>query len=312
MRGSVVYQVQQVFQAVNEIGASKHAAKEEARAEGAATWHQVGKELGVYSYSTADAYRDVWRACLGFAKENLGIKDIEKLSGEAVRAFLDSKIDQGVARATFGQYAAACEKLEVALNRFSEQHSTGREYQFSSDIQAARDAAVSLERFEGSRAYADPDRLVQAVAGERYNLAAALQREGGARISEINHVNHGQLQGLRGDRHTGELKGWVHVEGKGGKEREIGVSPATYARLEKAVAAGTRFEFDKDAYRVELKQAAARTGQEYEGSHGLRWSWAQERHAELQERGMTYEQSLTQVSQEMGHERGDITEHYLR
>jgi integrase len=310
MRGSVVYQVQQIFQSVNEIGASKHAAKEEARAEGAATWHQVGKELGVYSYSTADAYRDVWRACLGFAKDNLGIKDIEKLSGEAMRAFLASKVDQGVARATFGQYAAACEKLEVALNRYAEQHGTGKEYQFSSDIQAARDSAVKLEKFEGSRAYANPYRLVQAVSG-RYSLVAALQREGGGRISEVNHISLSQLRGLREDRHTGELKGWVHVEGKGGKEREIGVSPETYARLEKVVEV-SRFEFDKDAYRVELKHAAAMSGQDYEGSHGLRWSWAQERHAELQERGMTYEQSLSEVSQEMGHERGDITEHYLR
>lgn len=312
MRGSTVYQVQQVFQAVNEIGSSKHAAKAEARAEGAKTWHQVGKELGVYSYSTADAYREVWRSCLDYAKENLGIRDIEKLSGEAVRAFLSSKIDEGVARATFSQYAAACEKLEVALNRFAEQHGTGRAYGFSSDIKTAREAAGNLERFEGSRAYANPNRLVQAVAGERHGLAAALQREGGARISEINHIRPTQLQGLRADRHTGELKGWIHVEGKGGKERELGVSPATYARLEKAVGEDRRFEFDKDAYRGELKQAAARSGQEYEGSHGLRWSWAQERHAELQERGMTYEQSLTQVSQEMGHERGDITEHYLR
>jgi len=312
MRGSTVYQVQQVFQTVNEIGVSKHEAKAHARAEGAATWHQVGKELGVYSFSTADAYRDVWRACLDYAKGNLGVKDIEKLSGEAVRAFLVSKVDQGVAHATFGQYAAALEKLEVALNRYAEQHGTGRQYAFSGEIQGARDVAVNLERFEGSRAYADPDRLVAAVEREPHNLAAALQREGGARISEINHVTRGQLQGMREDPRTGELKGWVEVEGKGGKEREIGVSPATYARLDALIGGGQRFEFDKDAYRADLKAAAAKTGQEYEGSHGLRWSWAQERHAELQEHGMTYEQSLTQVSQDMGHERGDITEHYLR
>jgi hypothetical protein len=49
-----------------------------------------------------------------------------------------------------------------------------------------------------------------------------------------------------------------------------------------------------------------------EGNHSLLWSLAQERHAELQERGMTYEQSLSEVSQEMGHERVDISEHYLR
>jgi integrase len=118
--------------------------------------------------------------------------------------------------------------------------------------------------------------------------------------------------GVRKDPHTDELKGWVAVQGKGGKEREIGVSPRTYARLVSMVGAGERFEFDKDAYRAELKDAAAKTAQCYEGSHGLRWSWAQERHTELQRTGMTYEKSLTQVSQDMGHERADITEHYLR
>ncbi len=312
MRGSVVYQVQQVFQAVNEIGASKHAAKLEARASGAATWHQVGKELGVYSYSTADAYRDVWRGCLSYAKEHLGIRDIEKLSGKAVGAFLMSKVDQGVAHATFGQYAAAMEKLEVALNRYADEHGTGQAYAFSGEIQGARDVAVNLERFDGSRAYAAPDRLVSAVEGEQHNLAALIQREGGSRISEANHITADQLRGLRKDPHTGELKGWFEVEGKGGKVREIGVSPATYVRLEVAVKGGVRFEFDKNAYRAHLKGAAAKTGQKYEGSHGLRWSWAQERHSALQQRGMNYEKSLSQVSQEMGHERGDITEHYLR
>ncbi len=312
MRGSIVYQVQQVFQTVNEIGSSKHEAKAEARAGGAATWHQVGKELGVYSYSTADAYRDVWRACLDHAKQTAGIKDIEKLSGEAVRAFLVSKVDQGVAHATFGQYAAGCEKLEVALNRYAEQHGTGREYAFSPSIQGARDVAVDLERFEGSRAYVNPDRLVAAVEKEQHNLAASIQREGGCRISEVNHITQNQLRGLREDPHTGEPKGWVYVEGKGGKEREVGVSPETYARLDVVVANGQRFEFDKDAYRADLKEAAAKTGQNYEGSHGLRWSWAQERHQELQQLGMTYDQTLSQISAEMGHERGDITEHYLK
>ena len=62
------------------------------------------------------------------------------------------------------------------------------------------------------------------------------------------------------------------------------MSLETYTRLELVIADGTRFEFDKDAYRADLKEAAAKTGQDYEGSHGLRWSWAQERHAKLQER----------------------------
>ena len=311
MRGSVVYQVQQIFGTLNEIGTSKHQAKAVARGRGASTWHAVGKELSIYSYNTADAYRDVWRACLEYAKASQGIKDVEKLSGEAVRAFLMSKVDQGVAHATFGQYAAALEKLEVGLNRYALQNGTGLEYAFSAAIQEVRDVAVNLERFAGSRAYSFPDRLVQIVQGERYFLAAAIQRESGARISEANHLIKESLRGLRPDDLTGQIKGWIYVAGKGGKEREIGVCPETYARIEKVVE-NSRFEFDKDAYRSELKSAAKKTGQDYEGSHGLRWSWAQERHQELQQLGLTYDQTLSHISQEMGHERGDITEHYLR
>lgn len=106
-------------------------------------------------------------------------------------------------------------------------------------------------------------------------------------------------------------KGWIYVKGKGGKEREVGVSLDTYALLQAIVIHG-RFEFNKDSYRKALSKAAQVTDQEYQGSHGLRWSWAQDRHKVLQKSGLTYEQTLTRISQEMGHERGDITEHYLR
>ena len=311
MRGSVAYQVQVIYECVAEIGSSKHELKDVARSNGAKTWHQIGKQLGVVSYSTADAYRDVWRQALKFAKEHFKINDIEKLSGEHLKAFLFNKNDSNVAHATHSQYAAALEKLEVALNRFAVHNKTGREYDFSSDIKEARYDAKKLERFDRSRAYAKPDYLVQSVKSDLFQLAAAIQRESGARISEANHINSKQLRGVKADIYTGKAMGWIHVEGKGGKEREIAVSLDTYARLQQTLSKG-RFEFDKDAYRKALEKAAKRTDQSYEGSHGLRWSWAQERHAVLQQHGLTYEQTLSRISKEMGHERGDITEHYLR
>jgi integrase len=48
------------------------------------------------------------------------------------------------------------------------------------------------------------------------------------------------------------------------------------------------------------------------GAHGLRHSYAQERMAECQQRGLTYEIALGLVSQSLGHFRSDITEVYLR
>ena len=48
------------------------------------------------------------------------------------------------------------------------------------------------------------------------------------------------------------------------------------------------------------------------GAHGLRHSYAQDRMIELQNRGLTRNQALETVSQEMGHFRPEITETYLR
>jgi hypothetical protein len=70
-------------------------------------------------------------------------------------------------------------------------------------------------------------------------------------------------------------------------------------------------EFDKNDYREAIKEAAEKTEQDYTGSHGLRWNFAVERMEELQGTGMTYEERLQEVSWEMGHERADITLHYL-
>jgi len=55
------------------MGHSKQRAKELARSSGAKTWHEIGKHFGTYSYSTADAYRDVWKQVLSFAKREFGV-----------------------------------------------------------------------------------------------------------------------------------------------------------------------------------------------------------------------------------------------
>lgn len=317
MRGSTNYQIQQIFRQsdICAIGQSKHLAKEVAREAGARTWAEMGRNLKIHSYGTADAYRAVWRHVLDHAKAEFQMKDVERLNGDHVRSYLQSKIEQGVAKATFQQYAAACGKLEQALQSYSDRHDRNNSYDFRPGIQDARIEArqEGLRAFEGSRAYADPAALVSAVTNRDHQIAAAIQHEGGPRIDGVGLIRAEQLQGYRIDPISGQEKGHIEIQGKGGKITEHAVSRQTYQRLESAIKAGDgRFRIDKDAYRDALKHAAQATGQEYTGSHGLRWSFAQERCAEIQERGGSYEQALAQVSQELGHERADITEHYLR
>ncbi len=308
MRGSIKWQVNQVFQTINQIGSSKHMAKMEARAEGHTTWHEIGKNIDIYSYSTLDLYRDVAKDLMSYAKEQFNLRDIEKLNGEVVKSFLETKIADGVKYSTFQTYAAALEKLEVALNRYSEINERGNQYSFSEAIREVRqEAREVLDRSVETRAYEDPKGLIENIKDEKFQILAEVQYNGGFRISEINHVSPEQFK------ENNIFEVW---DGKGGKDREIQLSENVYNSFKELVENNinenyNKFTFDENQYREAIKEGAELSGQEYHGSHGLRWNFAQETFAELQESGFSYEESLQEVSHLMGHERPDITEHYL-
>ncbi len=319
MRGSVSYQVQQIFRqsGVNSIGESKHRAKGVARSvlrdlNKSASWHNIGKEIGIHSYRTADAYRDVWRQCFSFAKKAFGIKDIEKLEGQYVQFYLEQKIQDGVAKSTFDQYASALEKLEVALRLYSLKSEKENEYEFTPFIEKARNNTENLQRFHGSRAYSSPDSIISHLKKSNNRLAAKMQWESGGRIYEISLIREAQLRGVQIDPVSGNKKGVVFVSGKGGKVRDLRMKVETYNTLEKEISKNGLFSIDKTRYQSDIRQASSAAGEQENGSHGFRWSWAQKRFAEMQQSGFTYEQSLAAVSAEMGHVRSDITEHYLR
>jgi len=313
MRGSIKWQVEEVFKVISKIGQSKHADKDYARDLGAKTWHDIGKNLGIYSYRTLDAYRDVAKQLMSYVKSEFGVKDIEKITGEHVKSFLEYKVEQGISYRTFQQYAAAVEKLEVALNRYSEVNNRGNSYNFESYIKEIREIAKeTLERTNPTRAYENPKDLIKNLTEKEHSLMAKMQYEGGARIHEASLIKQEQLKGIDNELFTGKGIGKIEVQGKGGYIRNINVLADTYIQLENYIKENGVFKVDKDAYRTDLKAAAEKSGQDYTGSHGLRWNFAQERFNELQAKGnLTYEQALKQVSEEMGHHRADITEHYL-
>jgi len=318
MRGSVVGQVTQIWResGINQIGESKHEAKETARQAGVKGWHEIGKQLGIHSYKTADLYRDVWIDMARYVRETYHIKDLEQLQGEHVAGYLQSKVDKELAHSTLLSYSAAIEKLETALNLYAEKTHSGRSYDWQVELKKVRPEYQTLDRFEGSRAHHNPQAIIASIRDERYHLIARVQYEGGARLDEVR-ITCDDLRGIRPDSVTGEIKGWIKVKGKGGKVREIGVSQDTYRQVEQQVKSnggtwGIGDDKDRQDYREVLEEASEASGEDYTGSHGMRWDYAQRRFKELQDHGMTYNEALAQVSKEMGHERADITEHYLR
>lgn len=304
MRGSPKNQVNFIFResGLNLIGQSKHEEKEIVRQNGAKTWHEMGQKMGIHSYNTADAYRECWVRCFEYNRRENGLKDLTKIEPQHVENYLNYCVDSGVSRATYNQYSAALGKLNVALNRFSENKKLGRSYDLTKGIEATRKRAQeSLAKFDGSRAYERPCDLICEIKDEKFHLAAEIQHNTGCRLHETALILPKQLDG----------DNFTYV-GKGGKilTKEL---PSNLAdSLRQQFRESGEFRIDKNKYRVALKSAAFATGQSYTGSHGLRWSYAQEKMQEFGKKGQDFYTNLGEVSKLMGHERPDITEYYLK
>lgn len=316
MRGGMGYQITEIFNksGIVQIGESKHEAKAEARESGAKSWADMGKALGIYSYNTADTYKDTWHQFANYAKEELNLKDIEKTSAAHVQLYLESRISEGVALATVAKEAAALSKLESALNLYSTKYEKGNQYNFREAIrETIKEARHELPKADPHRAYGSPEQIIGAIGNVKHQIAAQSQLESGARVHEISLVKPDQLRGIGQDRVTREKCGRIEIQGKGGKIRELRVSLETFGKISSIIKAEGKFGIDKNEYRADLRNACESSGEKYTGSHGLRWTFAQDRMESLQsDYCMSYEESLREVSHDLGHERPDITEHYLR
>jgi integrase len=302
MRGSVKWQTGQLTKALFEEGVSK--------AERVSQGEKQGK---VSSYKTMETYRDVWNDFGNFAKESMGVKDLEKVDGGHVAFFMQAKIDGGVSKQYLEKITSALGALERALERFTEEKGHARAYDFSERLEVLHEAkADGLKDGYHDRAYLNPERVIEHLKEADHRLAAQLQREGGPRLEGVSLIKEEQLRGHGVDPFTGREVGVFYTEEKGGKGGEVKVSPEAYERLKEHIEQQGSFAIDQREYQRDVQEAAVAAGEEPEGTHGLRWNFAQERMEELQEKGkLNYDQARQEVSWEMKHERATITEHYL-
>jgi hypothetical protein len=178
------------------------------------------------------------------------------------------------------------------------------------EIKAAKtEAKEMLDSSVANRAYDDPAGLIKAISDPSYHVVASAQYSIGARISELDHVRKEQFLG------DDQFK---IIKGKGGKDRVVEFRHGNvYEQYRQLVINNLnphydKFTFNRSQYRMALKIAANKTGQAYTGSHGLRYNYAQERFQATQRNGLTWEEALVHVAHEMGHDRGDITLHYIK
>jgi len=315
MWGTSEKQINRLFnETMNGIGKSRHFDKEIARKDGAISFRNMAKKTNIYSYGTADTYLPYWKNLADFAKKNKGIKDIEKISNRTVKEFLQSKIRDINCKSTFSKISSAILKMEESLNRYSQKNGSEKSYNWEKIVDNQRE--ISKEKLNNSiegRGFNNPKLVIDNLPlnNENHILAAKIQHESGVRINEVSLIKKKQLSGIGKDPYNEKDVGIVTVKGKGGKTREVYLTPETYKSLENNVK-NDDFKIAKTSYTLAIKEAALSSNQVYTGTHDFRHKWVQDRYIELSKIGFSERQSMAAVSEEIGHVRPDITEVYLK
>lgn len=331
MRGSVYYQTGVLAKLLFAEGMSKVDQK---------------KSGNLANANTLKAYREVWNELGNFLKHEHKLSDFQQIESRHIEVYFRQKIVNGISEQRAELISSALGKLEIALKSASEKFDARYIYDFSVRQNILDDAKElgllkkGSKSKDFSRAYSNPIAVIGAIASPPYKLAAKIQLEGGCRVEAVIRIDKEmrlktrklennsleekvqvvgvedeysilpQLQGVRQDEWTNQQKGYLLTVEKGGKPGLIALNLATYKELEDILRKEGVLKIDYYSYLKSLKVASQKTAQKYQGTHGLRWNFAQNRLAELQKYGLSYREARQIVSWEMKHFREDITGHY--
>lgn len=304
MRGSIDWQTAELTKAIFREGAKK-----EERTDPAHPYFQC-----VASYKTMETYRSVWKNFGHYLHEHWRLRDFEQIEPEHVEAYMRYKIEYYPTKQYLEKISSALGKLEIALTRYyEEKHNEWVEYDFNirqAQLDLARNLKCVADGYH-NRTYRNPQKLIDMLSNPLHRIAASIQLQGGARSEGVCLIKPGQLHGYRMDTITHKKVGIIETKEKGGKIGDILITPSLYCMIESIITENSKFRINYKDYAHDIKVACKRIAIDCHGSHGLRWTFAQNRVREYQNEGYSYEEALQGVSFEMKHFRASITEHYL-
>lgn len=254
------------------------------------------------SFKTAKEYAGVWYQLATYVREEFGINRITDVAPHHIESFIEHKGD--LSPKSLKNISAAIGKLENVIEQ-----KLGIEVDFGSreDFSGrwlANKIASELSHQSNRGAYENPQALIENLSSPVHQLVAELQYHGGFRIHEVAAIREKSFS-------CGQEFTAITVRGKGGYERTVEVPKELWEQAKSQVEQFGRIAFDYKEYLKDLNRAAWESGQAYQGSHGLRYNFAQERYDELIEKGLGHNEALKEVSELLGHHRPEITLHYL-
>ncbi|QKF93246.1 integrase domain-containing protein [Campylobacter sp. CCUG 57310] len=292
-RSSGKFIISRLMQKLDGIGISKSASRAASTVKGQ-NGHKISTQA--HSIKSIQNARTVVTQYISYLQENYGKKIYPHINSDTAREFLISKIDH-ISGGTLNTYISTMAKISDGFNGLGIKNiDRARITDLRSEL---KNEGVNLKKNYHNRSYPkkEIENIREYMQATPYLLSFDLQVEAGLRADDA----------LNSSKWIIHSNNTITVEGsKNGLSYTTRVLPSNLVnRATEAKKSG--FKANYSDYRTQLKQAGAD-----DGSHGLRYSFAQNRYEELKQEGYTNLEARAQVSIEMGHSRDEITLHYLK
>ncbi len=296
-RASANAVIKAVMSQVTAIGKSKTAAKADSQVRG-----QNGHKVSSFAHSIATLQntRSIVNQYVNFIKLNHGNRVVGHINKETVKEFLLSK---NISGGSLNTYISTMAKVTDNFNKIGIQsierkdiHTIRTEYKNNN---------INLKKNHVNRAplaNTIPQIIKNVESSSSYSLSVKLQAYAGLRIDDTTNSAKWKLN---------EDNTLYITQSKNGINfTTLQIDRKLALEVKEAIANG--YKIDKTEYSKTLKEAVEKTGQNYQGSHSMRYHFAKSRVSELQsEYQYSFSQALAQTSIEMSHSREEITLFYL-
>jgi integrase len=272
--GSVKYQVSQILQKVNGIGTSKKETREQSGIKSLESGHKLSDK--VHSFKSMENLKNDLTNLAAYAKNEFKIQDIKAINIDIVSSWIESK---NISYSTASNYMSELNKVSDHFNFTKEE---------IKELRADLKKELPTTKLE-TRAYRNLEKI---ELKDKHQVAFELQRDYGLRVNASTHIDlNKQLNGNT-----------LTFREKGGKLNQKELNPTLAQKIKENAVEG-KYEINKRTYGRDFQKQIEKSGQKYNGTHGIRHSYAQK---------MLENHSKAEVSKELGHTREEITDTYLR
>lgn len=263
------------------------------------TAHDRGQNSMIHSWAEYHKFKSCMVSLAHFCSAEFHIKRVTDISPNMVSTFLIKLSDLGYSKNSVNGYITQIEKF-AAFYKMPLHDKAIMPFKKTDEYKTLE------QKDTGSRAYAQPARIIEAlgnvgsnaVVAEKIQFSASLALNYGLRINDACHFKVIPYNKIM-------------YNSKNGMKTEKVLSPSDYVKA-KALSEHGKYNLSVNTVKSAWGKACNQVGEYNSGFHGLRHTFCQNLYNELRERGLTHKETCFVCSKEMNHSRPEITERYLR